>query len=354
MFKEKTILQKMLAAVSASYQKTIGFPMYDILAAAAIPMEEQEDRLEEAKRKLDPENLEGEELEAYIRPRTGQTRNQATYAVGVLTVIGNGSVTVGDLFESGGGVQFRATETVDINEEGTVPIRCTQAGTVGNLPAGSITMMPVQIDGIVSVSNLDTTAEGYEAETDAAYFERFRIRVQTPPTSGNQYHYRMWALEVPGVGDVQIYPLARGDNTVDVVIIDNAGQPASKALVDRVQEHIDPDSQGLGAGEAPTGAYCYVSAAEGVPVVLALTVYTYAGADQAAVTQGIKEAVATYLASIAFKQDYASYAKIGDAILAVEGVADYENLTANGGTANIPIANRQVAILGEVAVSYDP
>ena len=90
----------------------------------------------------------------------------------------------------------------------------------GNLPSGSITMMPVQLSGIVRVTNQEPTHDGYDAETDEAYYQRFLIRVQTPPTSGNVYHYLSWALEVAGVGAAQVYPLGHGDNTVDVVIID--------------------------------------------------------------------------------------------------------------------------------------
>ena len=346
------ILDTMLAAVPGCYQKTVGFPTYDILAAAGIRMAATEELLEETKRKLDPANLSGAELDAYIYPRTGQTRNAATKAIGVLTVTGTGTVTAGDLFESGGGIQFEATETVTISESGTVPIRCTQAGSAGNLPAGSVTMMPVQIAGIVSVSNPDTTHDGYDEETDDAYYNRFLARIQTPPTSGNVYHYLSWALEVSGVGAAQVYPLGHGDNTVDVVLVDTNGQPASDTLVKAVQDHIDPDSQGLGRGEAPIGAYCYVSAATGVSLALSLQVTALPGAVQSDVTQAIQDAVTAYLAGIAFKQSYVSYAQIAAAILGAAGVQDFANLTVNGGTANVAIADRKVAILGEVTVTY--
>ena len=346
------ILETMLSAMPDSYQKTVGFPTYDILAAAGIRMAMTEELLEDTRRKLDPANLSGEELDAYIYPRTGQVRNAATKAIGVLTVTGTGAVTAGDLFESEGGVQFEATETVTVNGTATVPIRCTQAGAAGNLPAGSITMMPVQIAGIVSVSNSDTTHDGYDAETDEAYYTRFLVRIQTPPTSGNVYHYLSWALEVSGVGAVQIYPLGHGDKTVDVVLVDTNGQPASETLVKAVQDHIDPDSQGLGRGEAPIGAYCYVSAATGVSLALTLTVTPVPGAVQSDVTQAVKDAVADYLKSIAFKQSYVSYAQIAAAILAAPGVQDFADLTVNGATSNVAIADRQVAVLGEVTVTY--
>lgn len=345
-------LDAMLSAMPESYQKTVGFPTYDLLAAASMPMEELEAQLQETAAKLDPANLTGAELDSYIKSRSGLTRNPPTYASGILQVTGNGTVKEGDLFESAGGIQFAATTTVAITGSGEVPIRCTQPGAVGNLPAGSVTMMPVQIAGIVSVSNSDTLTGGYDAESDEAYYARYILRLQTPPTSGNQYHYRLWALEVTGVGGVQIYPLGHGDNTVDVVLIDVDGQPADEELIGRVQAYIDPGSKGLGEGEAPIGAYCYVSGAEPKELALSMTVQTLPSAEQEAVTAAVKAAVSAYLKSIAFSQDYVSYAQINAAVLEAEGVQDVSGLTVNGATANVAIRERQVAILGEVSIQY--
>lgn len=345
-------LDAMLSAMPESYQKTVGFPTYDLLAAASIPMEELAAQLQETAEKLDPANLTGEELESYIKSRSGLVRNPPTYASGILQVTGNGTVNEGDLFESVGGIQFAAAATVEISGSGEVPIRCTTPGAAGNLPAGSVTMMPVQIAGIVSVSNSDTLTGGYDAESDAAYYDRYILRLQTPPTSGNQYHYRIWALEVTGVGGVQIYPLGHGDNTVDVVLIDVDGQPADEELVQRVQTHIDPGSKGLGEGEAPIGAYCYVSGAEPKELDLSMTVQTLPGAEQEAVTAAVKAAVEAYLKGIAFAQDYVSYARINAAVLEADGVQDVSGLTVNGATANVAIGERQVAVLGEVSIQY--
>lgn len=345
-------LDAMLSAMPESYQKTVGFPTYDLLAAASIPMEELAAQLQETAEKLDPAKLTGEELESYIKSRSGLTRNPPTYASGILQVTGNGTVNEGDLFESAGGIQFAAAATVEISGSGEVPIRCTTPGAAGNLPAGSVTMMPVQIAGIVSVSNSDTLTGGYDAETDQAYYDRYLLRLQTPPTSGNQYHYRLWALEVTGVGGVQIYSLGHGDNTVDVVLIDVDGQPADEELIGRVQAHIDPSSKGLGEGEAPIGAYCYVSGAEPKELDISMTVQTLPGAEQEAVTAAVKAAVAAYLKGIAFAQDYVSYARINAAVLEADGVQDVSGLTVNGATANVAIGERQVAVLGEVSIQY--
>ena len=64
------ILQELLAAMPDSYQKTIGFPTYDLLAAAALRMEGTDAELEAAKARLDPENLTGDEMCIRDRPLT--------------------------------------------------------------------------------------------------------------------------------------------------------------------------------------------------------------------------------------------------------------------------------------------
>ena len=69
-------------------------------------------------------------------------------------------------------------------------------------------------------------------------------------------------------------------------------------------------------------------------------------------TQAVKDAITGYLKSIAFRQSYVSYGQIAAAILTADGVQDFTDLTVNGGTANVAISARKVAVLGEVTVAY--
>ena len=346
------ILNLMLNDISDSYQKTIGFPTYDILAAVSLRMVNTDAEVAEAREKLDPENLSGDELDRYIFPRVGLVRREATFATGVLDITGNGNISAGDLFESGGGIQFEATESVTISGTGQVHVTCLREGDAGNLPAHSITQMPVTISGITSCDNPEPTTGGYDEEADTAYFERFLIKVRTPPTSGNIYHYQSWALEVPGVGHVKVFPLGHGDSTVDVVIVDSEGKPADDDLVNNVQEYIDPNSTGEGLGEAPIGAKCYVSSAAAKTISINVQISKLDSASQENVTQTVKDAVSAYLGSVAFLQDFVSYAQIGVAILNADGVQDFENLTVNGGTANIAVGERECAVLGDAVIYY--
>ena len=136
-----------------SYQKTVGFPTYDLLAAAALRMEGTDEEVAAMRASLDPENLTGSDLDRYIFPRSGIERRQATFAEGIVHVTGTGTVQQGDLFASGGGVAFQAAQTVTITGEGDVPVICRSDGAAGKLPAHSITQMPVTIQGITACDN---------------------------------------------------------------------------------------------------------------------------------------------------------------------------------------------------------
>lgn len=338
------------ANISNDYEKTPGYLVWDITEAVGQEMDLQEKSIIKVAKKLDVDNLTGDELTKFAHQRKGVIRKAATYATGQITVTGTGTVTKGDLFETPNGVQFAAAETVDITDSGTVNIKAVQAGNVGVVGSGTITQMPVTIAGINSCANAEPTHDGYDAESDGALRERYYTALRTPPSSGNKYSYENWALEVEGVGAAEVFPLARGDNTVDVVIIDSDMQPASPQLVAAVQAYIDPDSSGKGEGTAPMGAHCYVSAAEALNIDVSAK-FRISG-TQTETEAAVKEAIKKYLASIAFTGENVSYAQIGNAIIDTAGVIDYENLTVNSGTANISVADRKVAVLGTVVFAY--
>ncbi len=340
----------MLSDIPDSYQKTVGFPTYDITKAAAIVLQSLTDGLDSAKEGLDVDNLSGDTLTKFVKQRKGVYRKAATYAAGTVSVTGTGTVSEGDLFESVGGMQYAATETVAVADNGTILVQATTAGNAGNVAAGAVTMMPITIGGISGCTNPQPMAGGYDAESDDSLRERYYEALQRPPTSGNRYHYKAWAKEISGVGDAKVFPLAQGANTVDVVIIDTDGKPAGATLVQLVQDYIDPNREGIGAGTAPIGAYCYVSAATAKVITATVTVTLAAGYSLENAKANIVAGMTAYLRSIAFTQDYVSAGKLASAVDSSTGVADYSNFTVDGGTENIHLTAREVAVLGEVTV----
>ena len=353
MFENKTselIHADMLDTISNEYEKSVGSFIYDVTRPAADQLEQAYEDMNEIVTLFNADNLTGPELEAFVRQRTGIVRRPATFAIGEVTVEGDGQVTQGDFFDTQSGIRYEATETVVFSGTGIVPIRAITPGSVGNVPANQITQIPVSIEGVDSVTNLSPTTDGFDAENDNSLRARYYERLQTPTTSGNRYHYYNWAKEVSGVGDAKVFPLWNGDNTVKVVIINSESEPASVELVNTVQEYIDPNSDGLGDGVAPIGAYTTVESAQALAINLSLTVTTMDGYTAEQAKENIEESVTAYLRSIAFKQGFVSYAQVGNAILDSAGVLDYSGLTMNGGNANIIVGNEEVAVLGGVTI----
>lgn len=339
--------------IDDKYEKTVGYLIYDVTEAVGQEMDETDGEIAQVNDKLNADNLSGDELERFTKQRKGITRKAATYAVGIVTVTGNGTVEIGDIFETENGVQFEATETVTSQDTAQVPVKAKTAGNAGVVGAGTIKEMPITIAGISSCTNDAATADGYDAESDEALRERYYLALRTPTGSGNKAAYRNWALEVSGVGDAQVYPLGHGDGTVDVVIIDDKMKPASDSLVSSVQQHIDPNSEGKGLGEAPIGAKCYVSSASGTKINIAGKITLQTAAASTSVEAAIKASVEEYLAEIAFTGSAVSYAHIASRITSTDGVIDVENLTINDGTANVSVEERCVAILGTAVFTYD-
>lgn len=353
LLKNKTIEQvhkSILDNISNDYDKTVGYLTHDVTKAFAIEEHGLFEDANELYLKTDIENLEGQELETFIYQRKGIERKQATKAIGVLEVTGTGKINAGALFQTEAGTQFKATETKQITTSGTVNIEAVLPGTVGNVGSNTIKKIPVTISGITAVNNPSPTSGGYEAETDQSLLERYYLALRTPPTSGNKYHYLMWAKEVEGVGDAKVYPLERGANTVGVVIIDEEKTPAEHDLIEKVQNYIDPGSTGTGEGQAPIGARCYVASATEKQITVSVTLSVVHGYDKRNVKLTIEENIKNHLKEIAFKESYVSYAKIGSIILNTVGVKDYSSLTVNDGSINVEIADKEVATLGGVTV----
>lgn len=349
------ILEEMLNNIPDDYVKSVGTFTHDLSNAIAIVMQSYETEIEKAWKYFDISSLTGEELEKRVYQLKGITRKQATYAIGELTLTGNGTVSVGDLFETPNAVQFMSLEAKKIAGVGTIKIQAVKPGTIGNVGAKSIVLMPVTIQGIKTCVNEQATYDGFEAEDDASLLDRYYIAVRTPATSGNKYHYIQWSREVVGVGNSKVFPLWNGRNTVKVIIIDSNKQPASPELVEKVQNYIDPKGEddelwGAGYGTAPIGAYCTIQSAAAKEIVVDVKIILETGEDIESVKKEIEKNIVGFLQEIAFKKDYVSYSLIASALLDTDGVAEWTELSINKGTSNVAIGVEEVAILKEVNV----
>lgn len=346
------ILNELLANITEDYLKVPGTFMHDFNKSSAIELEKIDKKIEKIWNLFEVENLSGYELEQRVNQLKGVKRKLATHAVGLLKITGTCSLRAGDIFETKSGTQFVVVKDTGIQNEGFAEIKSRVAGVAGNVGANTIKQMPITIQGVKSVTNPEQTHDGFEAESDESLIERYYLAVRTPATSGNIYHYMQWAREVPGVSDVDVIPLWNGNNTVKVIIINMEKQMASEELVKRVQDYIDPGITGSGAGVAPIGAYCTVVSAKAKPINCKFKIIKGNDYTESLVPQ-LKESLVSFFKRIAFKKDYVPYALLSSAILEVEGVREWSNLTINSGVSNISIARDEVAILGEVDIDEE-
>ena len=277
----------------------------------------------------------------------GLTKKSASSATGVIKVTG----VIGYTFPSGAlvstslGITYTTDSALTLTAEyGYVNITATGTGSKYNASIGEINSIPVKYQGISSVTNENEIIDGYDEETDESLYERYLIKVQTPVTSGNEYHYLNWALAVDGCGGARVASLWNGNGTVKVTIINSNKVGADQALINSVAAYIEENR--------PIGAtVTVVSATEkAININIELTIDTN-NYTMDTVKSNIETNIISYLKSIAFKQTYVSYAQIGSIILSTIGVKDYSDLLINSGTSNIAIANSEVAVIGSVVAN---
>ncbi len=284
----------------------------------------------------------------------GVDRKLSTYAIGTIKVTGKPTYKfpIGSLVSTQLGLTYitQSDVVLDTNGTGYVSITASAKGSKYNVDIGEINTIPVKYEGILSVTNEEKVTSGYDDETYEALYERYSLKVRTPATSGNKYHYMNWALEVDGVGSVQVYPLwdknngLNGNGTVKVVIANSNYRAASEDLIKAVYDHIEE--------ERPIGPTITVVSVEELALnITALLEYDSSTYDLNTLKTNITNVLLDYLKSVASatkKVKEISIMKIGALILSGVGVDDCISVSINGSNVNIPITDNQIPVLGEV------
>ncbi len=159
-------------------------------------------------------------------------------------VIPNGSIVTTPKDQVGKEYRFFTTEEA-VLESGElsvqVPVIAESTGSSFNVGAGSITMMKTYVAGIDAVSNPTDwmTTVGVDEESDTELRQRCFLAWEELSQGGTAAAYVSWALSVAGVTSAFVDDtLPRGEGTVDVYIMGQAGPPDA-ALIHAVQDVVD-------------------------------------------------------------------------------------------------------------------
>ena len=351
------IQSRLLSNVSDEYNKSEGEFMYDAEKPVAIELESVYVTLEKLPNIPFADTAEGKDLDK-ITNKFGVYRKITTQSSGPVKIIG----TSGSIIAKGESVSsdslsftFTDTSTVPVNGIAYVNVKCKTYGSVGNVPAGAIKYFPKTLAGLQSVTNEQAFTNGYDEEDNDSLKNRYYAKIQNPVTSANKNQFRNWALEVNGTGDAKVIPLwdktngKNGAGTVKVLIINANKVGADSTLVESVQNYIDPNQNGDGSGKMPLcGAVCTVASA--TEKAIDISVIAQTTLDPSVAKVNIENSVKDYLQTIAFQQNYISYARVGEKILNAEGITDHSNLLLNGSAVNVTIEDNEVAVLGAVTL----
>ena len=298
-------------------------------------------------------------MEDHAKAR-GLVRRSATKASGELTITGAAGTEIhaGTIFTTTSvddepAVEFVTVTDAKIGEEGvaTVDILAVSAGKIGNVAENTIILKANKITGITGCTNKKETTGGTEEETIESLQARINEydAMQGMSFVGSLSDYKRWAMSVDGVGNA--IPIEAQDDTglVTIVLTDSNGDPAGELLRTTVYNHImrpDAPSERL----APVNAYLAVIPPETIELNIAATIELEEESTIEDVKTNVLAALKAYLVEAAEAHEI-RWTKVGSVISEAAGVADYKDLLINGGTANITIANTQLAVVEEANLS---
>ena len=350
--------ERMLAHLPADIDASEGGHVWNLTRPTALIVAELcEFILPEIIKLIFPEFSYGEALDGHAKLRHLE-RHDATAAVGEVTITGAHGTEIpsGSLFSTASingepSVVFETTERVKVPDSGTVtaPIRCTEPGTVGNTPTGTIIFNSSGITGVSSVTNAEQTEGGTDQESDESLIARILEYDQNQGANyvGNLSDYKRWATSVEGVGDAKPIPPSDDSGLVTIILTDANGLPASEQLCEAVYDFImapnRPDMR-----LAPVNALLSVVPPATVAIAVKATVELSAAYTIESAKAAFFETLSAYL-SDATASGEVKYTKVHGALSASGGVSDFANLQigikgGSYGTVNITVPSMAIAV----------
>lgn len=283
------------------------------------------------------------------------TRHAATSATGTIQVTANYGTTIpeGTVFAvpataTNEAIEFATTEGVTFPDTQTmdIPVSAVEAGIGGNVPANTIVIMSLPINGVTAITNAEATSGGTDPEDDDSYYERIHAEFEDAQFYvGNDADYIKWAKEVDGIGDCIVEAAAEGPGTVKLVLVDANGRPASDALVQAVYNHIVSPSD-RSARLLPTAcAQLIVEPATIRSVDFTCTGLVLSGTTIVEVKTAFSTAVMAIYAT-AKEDNVLRYNSVRPVLADIAGVEDFEDFLMDGGHSNITLESSEYADTG--------
>lgn len=345
----EAILKRMLDRIPDTMDKREGSIIYDALAPAALEIQlmyiELDQLLDDcfadtasrgylirraAERGLYPKEATYSTLRAVCAPDTVEIPIGARF-------------TLNDL-------SYAVSERLSDNEYKVV---CEETGSVGNKYFGAMTAVDY-IQGLESFSIVELMIPGEDEEDTEVFRKRYLDSFDAHAYGGNAEDYIRKTNLIAGVGATKVTPVWNGGGTVLLTIIDSGFNAAGEALIEQVQQQIDPHGNGDGLGIAPIGHIVTVNTAEEIPININFVLVLDEGYTFERVKDHIGEEIGSYFLEL--RREWYSHdntavriAQIESRIMSVEGVVDIQNTKINGSEDNLILTKYQIPVPGVIA-----
>ncbi len=287
----------------------------------------------------------------------GISRHAAQYAIGTVTferVLTTEVVTIsiGTQVATSGGIIYETTELKSMAagvDHVDVAVRALEAGSNGNVPAGTITVPVSSVDGVDTITNYGSVGGGVNEETDAEYLARFRAYLLGLAKS-NTWGLVSGALLNPALRSASIiehFPPRSGLYNLTLYLDDGAGT-VSATTIAAVKNVVDGDGTAENPGYRAAGINVDYLAPSIVTVDVTAEVYFSYDVSSDEAKSLIDAAVLEFLNAHIIGEDVIR-AQLQKVILNFPWVLD---LDVSDPTGNTAIGSGQIARAGTIAITY--
>ena len=292
-----------------------------------------------------PQTAQGEYLDHHARLRALERKAPAR-AKGVVRFFGDsGSVSdravpAGTVCMTPGLVCFATTQDGVLQAGQShvdIPAQAEEAGTAGNVIAGSIRALSAAPVGITGCINPSAFTGGADPESDEELRERILDSFRRLPNGANAAFYEQGALSFEEIAAAAALPRNRGAGTVDVVAATLQGTP-SQALMDRLEAYFEKRRE--------IAVDVKVIPPVTVTVNLSVELAVAPGRDFEQIAGQVEAALRGWFTGQRLGQSVLR-ARLGSLIFAVDGV---ENYTILSPAADVSVEKHQLPVLGTVTV----
>ena len=268
-----------------------------------------------------PQTAPGEYLDLHAQLR-GVERREATAAEGVLrfTVDAAGAadreIAAGTVCMTAGLTRFETIEagTLEAGETSVdIRARALEAGSAGNVAAGTILQMAVAPVGVSRCTNPAAFTGGTDREDDETLRARVLETYRRLPNGANAAFYQQGALSFDEVAAAAVIPRPRGVGSVDVVVSTAAGAPSAE-LLEELEDYFEARRE--------IAVDVQVRAPEMETVDVTVQVAAEEGQDAQAVQDAVEAALRGWFDGRRLGQSVLR-AALGELVFHVEGVANY-------------------------------